>query len=271
MRLDGKLADRRGGIESATEKGKSSSKKSKRRQKKPLKAVQTLFNTCKEVFADGGAGTIPSQEDVRRLSSILDTLGPENVGLNPNLPFFRCIESERPPSITYLHLYEDSKFSIGIFCLPKSAVIPLHNHPGMTVFGKLLFGSMHIKSYDWVDSESSEIVPPTEGLCLAKVKMDAVLKAPCQTSILYPASGGNMHRFTAVTPCAVLDVLGPPYSTPEGRVCTYYDDFPYTNSPGDTVLHGEVDGYAWLKARAEKPEDFTVGSAEYRGPKIVNK
>lgn len=67
----------------------------------------------------------------------------------------------------------------------------------------------------------------TLGSGLAKVKLDTVYAAPCRTSILYPAAGGNMHCFTAMTPCAMLDVLGPPYSDPDGRHCTYYNDFPY--------------------------------------------
>jgi len=67
---------------------------------------------------------------------------------------------------------------------------------------------------------------------LAKIKVDADFTAPCNPSILYPEDGGNMHCFTAVTACAFLDVLGPPYSDSEGRHCTYYHNFPFSNFSG---------------------------------------
>ncbi|XP_031287288.1 plant cysteine oxidase 2 [Pistacia vera] len=254
------------------------SKKNRRRHKKMLLPVQKLYDTCKDVFAFGGAGVVPSPEKIERLRSVLDNIKPVDLGLNQDMPHFRNSVARRNPAITYLHLHECDKFSMGIFCLPPSGVLPLHNHPGMTVFSKLLFGTMHIKSYDWVAdgpcNTSSSIVNPSEiqhpEMRLAKVKVDSDFTAPCNASILYPADGGNMHCFTAVTACAVLDVLGPPYSDPDGRQCTYYLDFPFTkfSADGVSVPEEEKEGYAWLQER-EKPEDLAVVGALYRGPAIV--
>ncbi|CAN1845135.1 Plant cysteine oxidase 2 [Linum perenne] len=209
-----------------------------------LTPLQKLFDTCKEVFKFGGAGIVPSPDNVQKLRAVLG-----------NAFFFTWIRivvhllgnhakliGVKPP-IRYLHLHECNKFSIGIFCLPPSAVLPLHNHPGMTVFSKLLFGTMHIKSYDWVADvhatlpvglDTTQVQSPK--VRLAKVKANSNFTAPCDTSILYPAEGGNMHCFTAVTACAVLDVLGPPYNDAEGRHCQYYFDFPSSAFPGTPLV-----------------------------------
>ena len=67
---------------------------------------------------------------------------------------------------------------------------------------------------------------------LARLRANRIFTAPCDTSVLYPTSGGNIHEFTAITPCAVLDVLGPPYSKDDGRDCSYYKDSPYDATLG---------------------------------------
>lgn len=70
---------------------------------------------------------------------------------------------------------------------------------------------------------------------LAKLKANKVFTAPCDTSVLYPTTGGNIHEFTAITPCAVLDVIGPPYSKEDGRDCSYYKDYPYNAFPSESL------------------------------------
>ncbi|PQQ06760.1 plant cysteine oxidase 2 [Prunus yedoensis var. nudiflora] len=201
----------------------SKTRKCRRRHRK-MSPVQSLYQTCKDVFSYCGAGIVPSPEDIQRLRSVLDTMKPADVGLTPELPYFRMTVARRTPAITYLHLHECEKFSV--------------------------------------------TTPP--GVRLAKVKVDADFTAPCDTSILYPADGGNMHCFTAVTACAVLDVLGPPYSDPDGRHCQYYLDFPFSHFSVDglSVAEEEKEGYAWLQ-EIEKPGDLAVDGAMYRGPKIV--
>ncbi|TKY65206.1 Plant cysteine oxidase 2 [Spatholobus suberectus] len=253
------------------------SRKSRRQRQRKMSPGQKLFQTCNQVFASTGPGVVPSPQHIEMLRSVLGAIKQEDVGLKPEMPYFTSNNPRRTPKITYLHIYNCDQFSMGIFCLPPSGVIPLHNHPGMTVFSKLLFGTMHIQSYDWVvdlPPHMPTIVKPSEtqtpDMRLAKVKVDADFSAPCDPSILYPAEGGNMHCFTAVTACAVLDVLGPPYSDPDGRHCTYYHNFPFSNSSVDgiSIPEEERKAYEWLQEK-EKPKNYQVVGKMYSGPKIV--
>nr|XP_043633986.1 plant cysteine oxidase 2 [Erigeron canadensis] len=257
-------------------------KKMKRKLRhKKVTAVQKLYDTCREVFSTCGPGIVPTADGIERLKVILNEMTELDVGVRPSMPYFKVKESGGFPKITYLHLSECDKFSIGIFLLPPSGVLPLHNHPQMTVFSKLLFGTMHIKAYDWVDdvasiptlkadSSEGEIVPVS--VRLAKLKVNSDFTAPCDTSILYPTDGGNMHCFTAITACAVLDVLGPPYCDPEGRHCQYYRAHPFTSLSVDKKLPDDekTENYAWLE-EIDKPAGLSVVGALYNGPKIIEK
>lgn len=243
-------------------------------------AVQRLFQACRDVFR--GPGTVPRPDEVRLLRDMLDRMKPEDVGLSPDLKFFRARDAAQgTPTITHTTIYKCPNFSMVILFLPQNAVIPLHNHPGMTVFSKLLLGSMHIKSYDWVDADSD----PSASSCsssaddqlrLAKLVVDGVFTAPCDTSVLYPTTGGNMHRFTAIAPCAILDILGPPYSIEEDRDCTYYTDIPNTHhstADGTTDLASveQDQGHlAWLK-EIDMPRELKMCSVHYGGPPISDK
>ena len=37
-------------------------------------------------------------------------------------------------SVQYANIYQDNYLNVGIFFLPKGSMIPLHDHPFMTVF-----------------------------------------------------------------------------------------------------------------------------------------
>ncbi|KAI3993861.1 hypothetical protein MKX01_002874 [Papaver californicum] len=245
-------------------------------KKKPAMSMslQKLFTACKQVFK--GPGTIPNSLQVQNLSDILNNMNPEDLGLSTDLLLFKSGGvATGTPSITYTTICKTQNFSMCLFFLPPSAVIPLHNHPEMTVFSKLLLGSMHIKSYDWVDSGS----PSSSQLRLAKLKADKVFTAPCNTSVLYPTSGGNIHAFTALTPCALLDVIGPPYSKEDGRDCSYYRDFPcsvsialgrknWWNMSSEPSLE-ENNAYGLLE-EIKMPKDLKMEGIEYLGPQIID-
>jgi len=241
--------------------------------------IKNLSNACKVSFSSEGP---ISEEVLERVRALLDEIRPLDVGLDNEAQIARNWSSTTRPSngrrgrnganqftapIKYLHIHECESFSMGIFCMPPSSVIPLHNHPGMTVLSKLLYGRLHAESYDWVDVPDHPIdqLQPRP----AKLVKDCEMTAP-ETTILYPNAGGNIHTFRAITPCALFDVLSPPYSAEDGRHCSYFRKS-QMNQPS-VVLPAEIDStqVVWLEELEDHqpPEGFVVARGMYKGPVI---
>lgn len=61
---------------------------------------------------------------------------------------------ENPVSVISAEtIFACPEYEIVIFRLPKGSVIPLHDHPLMFVFGKILFGKLKIIAFDWTDEK----------------------------------------------------------------------------------------------------------------------
>ncbi|OEL13991.1 Plant cysteine oxidase 1 [Dichanthelium oligosanthes] len=236
-----------------------------------LSKVQRLYDACDIVFASPAAA--PTLGEIGWLQQILDGVEAADVGIDdgekpPTSTSPSSSDDELSPKsgrllparaftrITYVHIHQCDYFSIGVFCFPAGATLPLHDHPEMVVLSKLLYGSVRVRSYDWVAA------PPCSASrkCgLARVvAADEVRRAPCEASVLFPRSGGNLHAFTAVTPCAILDVLTPPYSEEHGRPSTYFNDVPIPS----------LSDFAFLE-ETDLPEDFSVAGAPYLGPELT--
>ncbi len=112
---------------------------------------------------------------------------------------------------------------------------------------------MHVQSYDLKDHTSID-----KGVITVHDRNFTADDAPM---LLFPTNGGNIHQFKAVTACAVLDLLSPPYSTEDGRDCTYYRVRPTNSSAAfSTITHDDV-----FLEECDPPEDFVVISEQFQG------
>ena len=198
-----------------------------------------------------------------------------------------------PPEIRYYPIIEDHAFTIAMFQLTPGAEIPFHDHPGMTVYSRVLRGAVEVTSLDWMDSvdggEGSDLAispssssppsssassrsieelgrtaafvelsqpappPPPPRAGLARKTGVMTLQAPA-TTIVRPQTG-NIHRFRTIgdTDCVIFDILLPPYSYGTERECTYY-------LMVDIIVKGR-----YLSLYQEKEGEKGLGGKEGRG------
>jgi cysteamine dioxygenase len=212
--------------------------------------------------------SLASVGDLDGAQAAMDDLLPESVGLDSAAVQQPRSSSSSPPHVSYMHLFSDPTFSMGVFILPTGAKIPLHDHPEMTVLSKLLFGMLQVTSYDTGELIEGGAGSTRRSLSNRRqpVRMrcsqprEHTVSAPAPTLRLDPVRG-NVHEFVALSDVAILDVLMPPYSDREGRSCRYYK-----TSSGDT---GAVEKAGTVDlVEVGWPEELVVDSVAYRGPRI---
>jgi plant cysteine oxidase len=188
---------------------------------------------------------------------------------------------------------------MGIFIFPPHAKIPLHDHPGMCVLSRLLYGDLHRLHLDLPRDNNSNInninsnqervtskvswnqwkelwhCPATDGkeqsdsrqscqlLTVKRAFQHKVdfLQAP-DVTCLYPFEG-NLHEFIAgPNGAAVLDVLLPPYDADDERDCTFYEIHETTETKNKNESNDGME--CWIVPTGQ-PEDFHCISGHYLG------
>ena len=128
-------------------------------------------------------------------------------------------------------LYSDGDLNAGLFMVPKGHRIPLHDHPQMTVFFKVLWGHLELKAYDW-DTRF-----PFEGLAVQRADLTLDGASPTQ---LVQAERNNIHGIFALSDCAFVDLFLPPYCHEAGRVCTNYREKAWVNRGHERLMQLEA-------------------------------
>jgi len=128
------------------------------------------------------------------------------------------------------NVYHEHNFNLCFFVMKKDVFMPLHDHPNMTVFSKILFGAFLLSSYEFVlDAEGKPVQAFSRGLRSFKTRRTTqTIRAGSKNDILTikPNTGHGLHSFKCVSDTAIfMDVLGPPYNETD-RNCTYYEEIP---------------------------------------------
>lgn len=211
-------------------------------------AAAALFQYLRQERQNFAAAQLPELPSKLRagLQAHLDELSADDLQVSP----LDAAAIRSRSGIGYQEVYAGQDMTLCVFVLRAGARIPLHDHPGMHVYGRLLFGRMRALSFDFEPSTDGP-----RGGRWATLHSEMVLGPEPTTYSLGPNTG-NLHELEAMEDSAFFDVLTPPYDMYMGRDCTYYRREEAADDDGRYVL---TPVNMW---------GFSMQTLQYRGPAV---
>ncbi|EME30663.1 Plant cysteine oxidase 5 [Galdieria sulphuraria] len=214
--------------------------------------METLLKTAKNFLVNVTARQ-SYEEACFHLKYCVERLNPEEL----------CI-LEKDPSldksyINFVNVAECQSFAISVFVIPTGLKLPLHDHVGMTVITKVLWGELDVDSFDFIEKDKFVCHHMGgEGVQYPSFTMRA---GDCQ--LFYPFKA-NLHEFKARRRCAIVDFMWPPYNPAEDRDCHYFMSQPHLGLRRNDT---ETEKLVYLQ-RIPCPSYFYTQEVLYRGPPL---
>ncbi|KAJ3318186.1 hypothetical protein HDV06_000773 [Boothiomyces sp. JEL0866] len=136
---------------------------------------------------------------------LLSKISPEMLKIPKQLEYHEC---------ECYTLYHEPTFTMSFFLMRKGHFMPLHDHPNMTVFFKLIKGEMLVNSYEIISHDP----------IIAKKISRVITPKSLYSGLKLDSQRMNLHSFYCISDEAIfMDIIGPPYNDTD-RTCTYYQD-----------------------------------------------
>lgn len=209
----------------------------------------------------------PCEKNFDKLWYLMNRIKAEDVGLKKQI--LENVKTQSEP-LCVIDIYENKDFSISIFILKHGFTMPLHDHPGMHGFLKVLSGTVQVNSFTLKRSDT-HIVNPNEEIAAIRHRPQ-ILDSSSSACILTPHKK-NLHEIVCIDgPCAFLDILSPPYEVDAHgrgpRPCTYFSVVSATMKLNSSNSSDEIEDVQLLSLES-LPSDFCSTSISYTGPPLT--
>lgn len=227
-------------------------------------AIQILWKQALKTFTGRrSVGYKLCQKNFDNLWSLINKITAEDVKLDKQILDFVKVQSA---PMCVIGVFENKDITIAIFILKNGVTMPMHDHPGMHGFLKVISGTVEINSYT-LKTSGDHIVNINEEIEAFR-HQPVTLHKNSPACVLTPWDK-NLHEISCIEgPAAFLDILSPPYDVDDSgrgpRPCTFFR----TVGSKPCSDSGNVIEEVQLIA-IENPPGFYSHNLKYTGPPLM--